>query len=210
MEADPIVKVCVIALVIYSTSLHEMGHAFVASWLGDPTPGRYGRLTLNPIPHLSPPLTAIVFPTVFYLIGGGLFCLAMTPVNPSRMRYPLRDYALTSLAGPVTNFLFAGILLGILWIPGVWQYPPVYIMAVLTRAAWWCLVLGLFNLLPIPPLDGYGILRVVLPLPLRQQGDALARMGMMSLVIVMMVGSAVFGYIEAPLAALYVRLLPSG
>jgi len=211
MGSDFAVQLCVIALVIYSTSLHEMAHAFTAHWLGDPTPGRHGRLTFNPLPHLSPVWTAIILPAVFYLTGGGLFCLAYTPVNPSRLRRPLRDYALLSLAGPVANFLFAAALIGLLWVPGVWRSrleDPNYLMLILPWAAFWGVVLGVFNLLPIPPLDGYGVIRGLLPLGLRQQTDAFARGGMVTMVIAMMVGSVALRAAAPALFLVLDRLLP--
>src|SRR5689334_2440199 len=109
--ADPetsilIANLFVVGFVIYGTSLHEMGHAFVAAWLGDPTPGKHGRLTWNPLPHLSPTMTAIVAPIVFFLTSHGrsLFCLATTPVDPTKFRRPLRDHALVAVAGPFMNF----------------------------------------------------------------------------------------------------------
>jgi Zn-dependent protease len=206
---DPIivVKLCVIALVIYSTSLHELAHAFSADYFGDPTPGRHGRLTFNPIPHLSPVLTAIVLPLVFYLSNNGLLCLAATPVNPSRFRRPMRDYALVSLSGPLMNFLLAGVMIGILWIPGVWQYPMNYTMLVLEEAAWWNVVLGVFNLLPIPPLDGYAVIRGALPLQVRMQADALARSSA-SLLLALFVGSYALGSILGPVFEVFRRLFP--
>jgi Zn-dependent protease len=210
MDEFFVLRLVIIALVILATAFHEMAHAFSAYYFGDPTPGRHGRLTFNPIPHLDPPLTAIICPALFYLIGGGLFCLAQTPISPARMRRPLRDHALTALAGPVTNFLFMGILIGILWIPGVWipYGPPSYNMIILREAAWWNMVLGVFNLLPIPPLDGYRILRAFVPYGLRQQLDNFANMGMMSLMIVLIVGSFIMQYFLPYLDYAFFKLLP--
>lgn len=210
METDFVAKVCVIVLVIYSTSLHELAHAYSADFFGDPTPGRHGRLTFNPLPHLSPPWTAIFLPALFYLSGNGLFCLAQTPVNPSRLRRPLRDYALVALSGPTMNFLCAAVLLGILWIPDVWRPPgeqPNYLMLVLPWAVYWNVLLGVFNLLPIPPLDGYTVLRGALPLQLRQQGDALARSSF-SLILALVIGSYAIGVIHEPLMLIFRELLP--
>lgn len=210
MEPELIVKISVIALVIYSTSLHELAHAFSADYFGDPTPGRYGRLTWNPLPHLSPVLTAIVLPTIFYLTNRGLFCLAATPVNPSRFRRPLRDFALVALTGPLMNFLCAAVVLGILWIPGFTTPPgerPNYLTLVLPLVAYWNVLLGLFNLLPIPALDGYTVIRGLLPLQLRQQGDALGRSSF-SLIIVLLLGSYIIGYFQGPVSLLFRHLLP--
>jgi Zn-dependent protease len=212
MDSEIIVKLFVIALVIYATSLHEMAHAYVATWCGDPTPGRRGRLTWNPIPHLDPPLTAIILPVVFYMSSGSLFCLAQTPIDPSRMRKPLRDHALTALAGPVTNFLFMGMLIGILWIPGIYSYtyfgePANWLTAILPKAAFWNLILGVFNLLPLPPLDGYRIARAFVPVTVRMQMDNFAR-NPMSMIVVLVLGSLIIGQFIEPLSSIFRSLLP--
>jgi len=196
-----------------------MGHAFVAHWFGDPTPGKHGRLTLNPIPHLDPPLTAIVFPLLFFMFGGGLFCLAQTPIDPARMRRPLRDHAIVAMAGPAMNFLFMGIMIGLLWlVPGLWNWsyekgpfspsPGNWGTAVLPFAAMWNFILGCFNLLPIPPLDGYRICRPIMPLGLRRAADDLARSGMMAFFIVLLVGGFIFTQIQRPLLAFFFEMLP--
>lgn len=210
MSDELFVDICVIILVIYSTSLHEMAHAFSANYFGDPTPGRYGRLTFNPLPHLSPKLTAIVLPAIFYLTGHRLFCMASTPVNPGRMRWPLRMMALVALSGPAMNFLCAAVMIGILWIPRVWRYPPndpTFDMLILKEAAGWELILGVFNMLPLPPLDGYTVIRGLLPLGLRQHGDALAR-SQISMFVALILGSYLIGYVIDPLNENYMRLLP--
>jgi Zn-dependent protease len=217
MEADTIAKLFIVGLVIYGTSLHEMGHAYVATWLGDPTPGKHGRLTWNPIPHLDPFLTAVVFPFVFYMFGNSLFCLAQTPIDPSRLRRPLRDHAIVALAGPVMNFLLAGILIGILWIPGAFVYhigargwtPGNWVTAIVPEAALWNIILGCFNLIPLPPLDGYRIARPIMPLPLRRSADDLARTGMLAMVIVMIVGGFIFRQFDDHILRFFQSLLPA-
>ena len=213
MEAETLAKLMVISLVILGTAFHEMGHAFVAYWCGDPTPGRHGRLTFNPIPHLDPPLTAIVLPAMFYMFGGGLFCLATTPIEPARMRRPLRDHALTALAGPAMIFLFMGFMIGLLWlVPGLWSWDeyghPSWGVVVLHEAALWNLILGCFNLLPLPPLDGYRICRPLMPLGMRRAADDLARSGMIAFVIVIVVGGFLFRQFQDPLIQFYKLLLP--
>jgi Zn-dependent protease len=211
MEADTIRDVFIIGLVIYGTSLHEMGHAFVANWLGDPTPGRFGRLTLNPLPHLSPIFTAVFLPIITYMSSRSLFCLAQTPVDPSRLRHPLRDHALLSLAGPAMNFLLAGVLIGILWLPNALvsrDGQPTWVAIIFPKAAFWNLLLGVFNLIPVPPLDGYSIIRPVVPLGARRQADAFARSGTIALLVAIIVASVVFRYLADPLLNALSFLLP--
>ena len=213
MKQTDIANLGIIALVIYGTSLHEMGHAFVAYWLGDPTPGRHGRLTFNPLAHLKPVFTAIILPALMFFSGGGLLCMAQTPVDPSRFRRPLRDHALVALAGPLMNFAFAALLIGVLWLPNMMQghwlrSPENYATAIIPWAAFWNLIMAVFNLLPIPPLDGYWIIRSALPLRWRIQTDALARNGMISLLLALIVGSYLIGQIDLPLLRAFNSVLP--
>lgn len=213
MESSTLANLFIVALVIYGTSLHELGHAYAATWLGDPTPGKYGRLTLNPLPHLSPFTTAVLLPFIFFMSSRMLFCLAFTPIDPSRLKRPLRDHALIALAGPAMNFLFMSVLIGILWIPGAYKYDSMgqaanWATAVLPEAALWNLILGVFNLIPLPPLDGYNLARLVLPLGLRRQTDSFARMGMLPMVVAMIAGGAIFREIRSPVYHVFVCLLP--
>jgi Zn-dependent protease len=206
---DPVSKYIVVALIIYGTSLHEMGHAFASYWFGDPTPGRHGRLTLNPLPHLEPMFGSTVLPIISTMLGNAPLSFGLCPVDPSRYRRPLRDNALMSLAGPAMNFLFCGLMIGILWIPGVWNAEePTYNMRILSIAAYWEFMVGCFNLLPIPPLDGYSILRVVLPIQLRQKGDDLRRMGSVSFLLPILIGWPLFNAVAEPLGDFFVQLLP--
>src|SRR6185295_629791 len=103
------IQVFVIVMLLLSTAFHEMAHAFTAYLLGDPTPGRHGRLTLNPIPHLQPVMTAVILPVIMYLSGMGLMMMAFTPIDPTKFRKPLRDRALVAVAGPITNIVLAGL-----------------------------------------------------------------------------------------------------
>jgi Zn-dependent protease len=209
----------IFALVLYGTSLHEMGHAFVAYWLGDPTPGRYGRLTLNPLAHLKPVMTAVIIPLVMYFGSNfqGLLAMASTPVDPTRFRKPLRDMALVSLVGPAMNFLLAGFLIGILWLEygfHLWwpnsfhDSEPSWLTVILPTAALWNIILGVFNLLPFPPLDGYSLVRPILPLTLRRQMDAWGRMGIMSMLVVLALGGYMLNELLPPLLIFWAQLLP--
>lgn len=210
MDGELSVKIGVVMLVIYATSLHELAHAFVAHWLGDNTPGRNGRLTFNPIPHLTPIETAVVLPIISYLIGYGLLCMAYTPINPSRFRHPLRDRALVAVAGPLMNLAFMGLLVGIMWfaVRRVESPGENLLMIVLYYAGFWNLILAAFNLLPLPPLDGYWIIRGLLPLRTRMATDAFASNPLLGFVLVIFVGSALISMILPDLAHFYHLLIP--
>ncbi len=210
MDGEMSVKIGVVLLVIYATSLHELAHAFVAHWLGDNTPGKHGRLTFNPIPHLTPIETAVILPIVGFLIGYGLLCMAFTPINPSRFKRPLRDRALVAVAGPLMNLAFMGFLVGVMWfaVRRVDSPSTNLLMVVLREAGFWNLILAAFNLMPLPPLDGYWIVRGLLPLRTRMATDAFAGNPMLGFVLVIFVGSALISLIIQDLWNFYRMLIP--
>ena len=135
-------------------SVHEASHAFFANKLGDPTARLMGRMTLNPTAHIDPIGTVLV-PIVLFLIGGVIFGWAKpTPINPLNFKNPRRDSAIVALGGPLSNFAMAIIASIIFRI-----FPNEFLFTFI----WINLILGIFNLLPIPPLDGFKIMIGVLP-----------------------------------------------
>jgi len=156
---------CLVVAVI----LHEISHGVVALWFGDRTAKDAGRLTLNPIPHIDP-FGSIILPAMGAIAGQPVFGYAKpVPVNPSRLHKPRRDMLYVSLAGPASNLslmLVAAIGAKLLYEngPSVLFYDqlPLGTRIVFTFAVV-NLLLGLFNLLPIPPLDGSALLERVLP-----------------------------------------------
>jgi Zn-dependent protease len=158
---------CLVVAVI----LHEISHGVVAWWLGDDTAKRAGRLTLNPIPHLDP-FGSILLPAMGALAGLPIFGYAKpVPVNMARLRHPRRDMILVSLAGPTTNLLLmVGAALGARalypsrGLPGAIDKSTSYLaLEIVFYFALVNMLLGLFNLLPIPPLDGSALLERLLP-----------------------------------------------
>jgi Zn-dependent protease len=159
---------CLVVAVI----LHEISHGVVAWWLGDDTAKRAGRLTLNPIPHIDP-FGSIVLPAMGALAGLPVFGYAKpVPVNPNRLRHPRRDMILVSLAGPTTNLLLmavAAVAARAIYRSGVGlggtitSPTPSLALEIVFDFALVNLLLGLFNLLPIPPLDGSALLERLLP-----------------------------------------------
>ena len=162
---------CLVVAVI----LHEISHGIVAYAYGDDTAKRAGRLTLNPIPHIDP-LGSIILPAMAVLANLPVLGWAKpVPVNPSRLRNPRRHMLWVGLAGPITNFTLmvaaaipAKILLSGAY-PGActsasFVNPRVSLTGnILASFAVVNLLLGLFNLLPIPPLDGASLIERVLP-----------------------------------------------
>lgn len=153
-----------IIIVVFSIILHEVAHGFMADALGDPTARYAGRLTLNPLPHIDP-VGSVIIPGLLalthspFLIGWA----KPVPYNPYNLRNQRWGEALVAIAGPLTNIVLA-ILLGLLIrFAGAIALPQ----GILAAVAYGCIlniVLALYNLIPLPPLDGSKILRSVLPL----------------------------------------------
>lgn len=147
----------------FAIIVHEVSHGLVAERLGDPTARLKGRLTLNPIPHIDLfgsvilPLTLLLFKFPF------LFGWAKpVPIDPYNLRHPKKDMALISLAGPLSNILMAGILSVFLRIL-LLIFPNTTIFSLFYYVIQFNVALGVFNLLPIGPLDGSKILAGFLP-----------------------------------------------
>ena len=155
--------------VVAAIILHEISHGVVAWWFGDDTARRAGRLTLNPIPHIDP-FGSVIMPALGALSGIPVFGWAKpVPVNPNQMRNPRRDMLVVSLAGPITNLalmVVAAIVARSLYHPsfGVTflNQLPLAVQVALSFAVV-NMFLGIFNLLPIPPLDGSALLERVMP-----------------------------------------------
>lgn len=140
-------------LLILALTVHEFAHAYLADKLGDPTPKVYGRLSLNPIKHIDPlGLVALIF----FKFGWG----KPVPIDPYNFTHPKRDEILVSLAGPFSNFILAIISSLLL----KFNHFPVFVTSVLIQFIGLNIFLGVFNLLPIWPLDGSKVLLNLLPL----------------------------------------------
>ncbi len=156
---------CLVVAVI----LHEISHGVAALSFGDRTAKEAGRLTLNPIPHIDP-FGSIVLPALGAITGLPVLAWAKpVPVNPERMRHPRRDLVFVSLAGPATNLTLmvaaaVGAKVAYENAAPVLFYDQLPLgIRVLFSFAVVNLLLGLFNLLPIPPLDGSALLERLLP-----------------------------------------------
>ena len=139
--------------------VHECAHAWAAYKLGDDTGRRKGRITLNPFRHLDYMGTISIL-----LIGVGY--AKPVPVNINNFRHRKRDFALTALAGPISNLLMALVFLIILRVTSYLRIAPDYaqlIRQLLTYAAYINVSLAVFNLIPIPPLDGSRVVTALLP-----------------------------------------------
>ena len=139
--------------ILVAVTFHEFAHGAVANALGDPTAKKLGRLTLNPLKHLDPAGT-ILF--IIFRFGWG----KPVPVDGRHFTHPRRDMALVSLAGPATNFVIAAFL-GLFIKSGLINNEIIEFMVRLTVQI--NIVLGVFNLIPLPPLDGSRLISAILP-----------------------------------------------
>ncbi len=155
---NPVEFIIIAILLLLAISVHEFSHALIADHLGDPTARLSGRLTLNPIAHLDPIGTLLL---LFVGFGWG----KPVPFDPFNLRNPKRDSALISFAGPGSNFVMAivtGLILrAIAYIPFILFIP--FITDVLSLFVYFNILLGVFNLIPVHPLDGFKVVAGLLP-----------------------------------------------
>ena len=180
-----------IGVILVSMIFHELMHGLVAYWLGDDTAKVSGRLTLNPLHHLDPVMSLLV-PIMLALSGGPIFGGAKpVPVNFKRLRYGEWGMALVAIAGPAANFLIAlvGFLVGhwtgLLYEDGLGSL--IIGQLVLTNIGFM-----VFNLFPIPPLDGSRIIYAVAPDFVRRGMEAIEQYGIMVVMLLVVVFGAVF------------------
>ena len=149
-----------IPALLVAVTVHELAHALVADRLGDPTARRLGRITLNPLPHIDP-LGAVAF------VLAGFGWAKPVPVSARNLRHPVRDMAWVAAAGPLSNFLAAfGALVAVRLLGRAGGALP-FVMEPLAGVLFWTyvfnLALGIFNLMPLPPLDGGHFLPYLFP-----------------------------------------------
>lgn len=170
---------------LLAITLHEAAHGFAAKALGDPTAARLGRLSLNPLRHIDP-VGTILLPGILILSQAGfLFGYAKpVPVDFRYLRNPRRDMVLVAAAGPGMN-LFLALVAAILYhaVDAVPEFAQDWIAGNLTNTLRFNVLLAVFNMLPIPPLDGGRVAVGLLPAPLALP---LARLERVGIVIVLM------------------------
>ncbi|HXE90040.1 MAG TPA: site-2 protease family protein [Terriglobales bacterium] len=225
MNLEQVGIVFQIIVFLFAISFHESAHAFTAWKCGDPTAYMLGRVTLNPLKHIDP-VGTVILPGIALLTGLPVIGWAKpTPVNPLNFKNEVRDDILTSVAGPISNVLVAAgavtMMAGIgflsadgrnlvrglagdfpisvaqtsLWVP---------VVVLLYQAMLINLLLAVFNLIPIPPLDGSHVLRHLLPDSLRQIYDAL---GWVGLVLLFLVGGRIVFTLLRPVLRFFDALL---
>jgi Zn-dependent protease len=195
MDSDVMMAVVQVVALLFAVSVHESAHGWVAWRCGDPTAKDLGRITLNPIKHLDP-VGSLLVPGLLALTGSPVFGWAKpVPVSLARTRHPRSANLLISAAGPISNLLFGAIFAAAflaarpLLLNGddaPWL-APLFLFLIFSVGV--NVVLALFNLLPIPPLDGFGVLESLLPPRLLPITQTLRRYGMLLLVVVIFSGA---------------------
>lgn len=193
MEFDPTYILIVLAVILFSMTLHEAMHGFVAFWLGDDTAEREGRLTLNPVKHIDPFLT-LALPLFLAVVGGPVFGGAKpVPFNPARLKYDEWGAALVALAGPLTNFVIAFILFASYVLFGASQDTiagQFLITGVLVNLGFF-----IFNMIPIPPLDGSRVIYALAPDFVRRGMEAIEQFGLIFIFAIVLLASPVISII---------------
>lgn len=152
---------------LFALCVHEAAHALVADWRGDPSPRLMGRVTLNPVAHMDP-IGTVVMPLLMMVMSSGFLLGWAKPVpfNPVNLKNIRRDPVLIAIAGPLSNLLLAVVsvvvLIGVVMVMGL-EAVAGPVGDVLSGLIIINLVLMLFNILPIPPLDGHYVLHYFLP-----------------------------------------------
>ncbi len=201
----------IFAVLLFSLTVHEMAHAVTADWLGDPTARRLGRISLNPAVHIDP-VGTIMLPLLGLVAGGFVFGWAKpVPVNPANLKNHRQDFLVIAAAGPASNIIMAigaSMLLGL--VPGGLGASEgmAGVMATFGFAMVQLnLLLAVFNMLPIPPLDGGNVLAGILPEAVAASYDRLVRPYGFVILIVLMATGWLYRLIGPPLSFLMGWLL---
>jgi Zn-dependent protease len=186
----------VFGVILISMTLHEAMHGFVAYWLGDDTARLQGRLTLNPIKHIDPILT-ILLPLVLAAIGAPIFGGAKpVPFNPARLRYDEWGAAMVALAGPLTNLVIAFVVFGASILLG-YNVATLSYTTPLQMALTYGVVVNLgffiFNMIPIPPLDGSRVLYAIAPDFVRRGMEMIEQYGLVVVFAIVFLANSFIG-----------------
>ena len=197
-----------VVVLLFSIIVHEVAHGFVAYKRGDSTAKSLGRLTLNPIPHIDI-LGSIILPAFLMLVGAPVFGWAKpVPINIYNLKNPKQDMIFVSLAGVTANFLLAAVAGFIMFLIRAF-FADVSVMASIYFILQYVIVINvvlmLFNLIPIPPLDGSRVVFFLLPRDLAQKYARIERYGF--LIILVLLATNILWKIIAPMANFLIKLL---
>ena len=189
----------VLVIILVSMTLHEAMHAFMGYFLGDDTAKAEGRLTLNPLKHIDPFMT-LLLPLLLAMLGLPIFGGARpVPFNPQRVRHGEWGAAFVALAGPLTNLFLAflafgvGVVSGVITSGGLIQ--NILVGQIISLVVLVNLGFFVFNMLPLPPLDGSRVLYALAPEGVRRGMEWIERYGVMVVFIIIMIGQVAIGRI---------------
>jgi Zn-dependent protease len=200
MNVDPIYLICVLVSVLLSMTLHEAMHAYASNWLGDDTAKAQGRLTLNPLSHIDP-FATVALPLILAAVGAPPFGAAKpVPFNPARVKWEEYGAALVGLAGPLTNFVLAFIAFIIYAIiGGGGGLIPLFLQTFLIVN----LAFFVFNILPIPPLDGSRALYAIAPDAVRRIMETMEQFGIVIVfAVVLLFNSQLIAFMQTAMSAI--------
>ena len=187
MQIDVLGIVIVLGVILVSMILHELAHGLVAYALGDTTAKEEGRLTLNPIKHIDP-VFSVAVPLILYLTGGPIFGGANpVPVNSRNLKFGVWGMALVAIAGPLTNFILALVAFLIGYNLGIFTTYSGVATEIFVNLVMVNLGFFVFNILPIPPLDGSRVLYAIAPDGAREVMERIERTAGLFLVLILVV-----------------------
>jgi Zn-dependent protease len=212
-----------LAIILFAISFHESAHAWTALRFGDTTARDLGRISLNPLRHIDL-IGSILVPIVLYIFSGFIFGAAKpTPVDLRNTRNPRLANLAVSAAGPLSNFLLAGV--GVLLLTAIRTSNPQALadlvealrgnrfasgaLAPITYVLFWFVMvnvmLGVFNLIPVPPLDGSGVAVSIFGAPLARVYATIAPFGF--LILILLISTRALGSLFGPFQNLVIRLI---
>lgn len=188
--------IIILVIVVCSVILHELAHGLVAYWLGDHTAKEAGRLTLNPIKHIDPYMSILV-PVVLYIIGAPVFGGAKpVPINTHNLKWKEWGMALVAIAGPITNLLIAFVAFVIGHFTGfLYGTGGTLLGFIFSELVFVNLGFMVFNIIPIPPLDGSRVLYAIAPDGFRNVLQNIERYGIILVYIMILLFGEVFSHL---------------